>query len=160
MEKMTSLNILIKLRKIIRSINLESKRIEKEYSISIPQLLTLQFLSSQKNYQSSARELKSYLKLNPSTISGIISRLEKKRLIAKLPKFDDKRISHIALTDSGMNLLKNAPTTLFEQLSEELQELDEQKLEELNNSIDFLVRAMNAEDIEAAPILTSEEFNR
>lgn len=157
---MTSLNILIKLRKIIRSINLESKRIEKEYSISIPQLLTLQFLSSQKNYQSSARELKSYLKLNPSTISGIISRLEKKRLIAKLPKFDDKRISHIALTDSGMNLLKNAPTTLFEQLSMELQDLDEQKLEELNNSIDFLVRAMNAEDIEAAPILTSEEFNR
>ena len=55
------LEVLIKLRKIIRSINLESKRIEKKYSISIPQLLALQYLAQQENFQSSASEMRCYL---------------------------------------------------------------------------------------------------
>ena len=33
--------IMISIRKIVRAINLESKRIEKDYGLSIPQLLTL-----------------------------------------------------------------------------------------------------------------------
>ena len=45
-------NIMISIRKIVRAINLESKRIEKDYNLSIPQLLTLKFLeesTSMKN---------------------------------------------------------------------------------------------------------------
>ena len=44
---MQYIEILVKLRKIIRSINLESKKIEKKFGISIPQLMCLQFLSEQ-----------------------------------------------------------------------------------------------------------------
>lgn len=153
------LEVLIKLRKIIRSINLESKRIEKQYSISIPQLLALQYLAQQANFQSSASEMRNYLKLNASTISGIISRLENKGLVAKLPNFSDKRKSQIAITEKGMKLLKNAPTTLFEKLSTELETLSAAQLKSLHLNIDFLVKAMDAEDIDAAPILTSEEFS-
>ena len=41
--------IMISIRKIVRAINLESKRIEKDYSLSIPQLLTLKFLEEKQN---------------------------------------------------------------------------------------------------------------
>jgi len=159
LRAMDYLEVLIKLRKIIRSINLESKRIEKNYSLSIPQLLALQYLQEQEQYQSTASQMKSFLKLNASTISGIISRLEHKNLVAKIPNAQDRRKTQIALTERGMRILKNAPTTLFEKLSTELSNLSVGQIENLQKNIDFLVRAMDAEDIDAAPILTNEEFS-
>lgn len=155
---MPTSEILTKIRQIIRSIHMESKRIEKQYSISIPQLLTLQYLAQQTNYQSSARDLKDHLQLNASTISGILSRLEQKGLIARLPRFKDKRVTYVALTEKGMTLLDKAPTTLFERLSGALEKLPAEDISSLHQHLDFLVTAMDAQDIDASPILTSHEF--
>ena len=45
-------DILIDLRKILRSINLENKKVEKKYSVSTPQIIVLNYLNEQENYQS------------------------------------------------------------------------------------------------------------
>ena len=37
------------IRKIVRAINLESKRVQKDLNISIPQLLTLKYLQCSPN---------------------------------------------------------------------------------------------------------------
>jgi hypothetical protein len=43
--------VMISVRKIVRAINLESKRVEKNLGISIPQLLTLKHLNEQPDYK-------------------------------------------------------------------------------------------------------------
>jgi len=156
---MTFIDILIKLRKIVRSINLESKRVEKEQGVSIPQLLCLQFLAEQEDYKTNASKLKSFLNLNASTISGIIRRLEKKGLIAKLPKAADKRVTLISLTAKGMELLQSAPITFQQKLSEKLQALPPEKLQTIIDGIDILTSIMEVDEIDASPIITSEEFS-
>ncbi|MFT5168019.1 MAG: hypothetical protein ACI8P3_003258 [Saprospiraceae bacterium] len=65
--------ILIRIRQIVRSVNLESKRIEKEYGINIPQLLCLNFLNDQENFEASHTQMKDFFQLNASTVTGIIS---------------------------------------------------------------------------------------
>ena len=45
-------------RKIVRAVNLESKRIEKNFGISIPQLLTLKYLNESPEYRSTMRNLR------------------------------------------------------------------------------------------------------
>ncbi|WP_298265212.1 MarR family transcriptional regulator [uncultured Lutibacter sp.] len=155
---MTFIDILIKLRKIVRSINLESKRVEKEQGVSIPQLLCLQFLAEQEDYKTNASKLKSFLNLNASTISGIIRRLENKGLIAKLPKAADKRVTLISLTAKGMELLQSAPITFQQKLSEKLQALPPEKLQTIIDGIDILTNIMEVDEIDASPIITSEEF--
>ena len=156
---MTFVDILIKLRKIVRSINLESKRVEKEQGVSIPQLLCLKFLAEQEDYKTNAGKLKGFLNLNASTITGIISRLEKKGYVAKLPKPSDKRITLISLTSSGMELLQNAPVTFQQKLSEKLKELPPEKLKIIVEGIDLLTELMEVDELDASPIVTSEEFN-
>ena len=155
---MQYLDILVKLRKIIRSINLESKRIEKAFGISIPQLLVLQFIYDQPDYLSSAKLIKDYLNLNASTVSGIIHRLINKGLIAKLSKTDDKRIQHITLTARGVEVLKNSPTTLQEKLSKRLNMLSPEQIEELTLNIDLLIELLDAEDVEASPLLMIKDI--
>ena len=157
--KMQYLEILIKLRKIIRSINLESKKIQKEFGISIPQLLLLQYLSEQKDYKASAKDIKNYINLNASTVSGIIQRLEEKGLVAKLPNSDDKRGMFITLTAKGADLLKESPTTLQEKLSQRLKKLSPKQIEELYTNIEILTNLMDAEEIDAAPLITQSEFS-
>ncbi len=155
---MEYIEILIKLRKIIRSVNLESKKIEKELGISIPQLLVLQYLSDQNDYRAFAKDIKEYINLNASTVSGIISRLESKSLVAKLPKPNDKRATYIILTAKGADLLYKYPPTLQEKLSKRLKKLTPEKVEELNKNIELLTLIMDVEDMDAAPLLTIEEI--
>lgn len=142
----------------MRSVNLESKRVDKELGVSIPQLLCLQFLAEQDKFRANASKLKGFLNLNASTITGIISRLEKKNLVVKLPKSIDKRITLISLTAKGKELLQNAPITFQQKLSEKLQALPPEKLKTIIEGIDLLAELMEVDEIDALPIITSEEF--
>lgn len=153
---MDTTDILIKIRKIVRSVDIESKKIQKEYGVSIPQVLCLNFLHRSHNYLATQGEIRKFLNLNSSTVSGIINRLEKKGLLARLPKTGDKRVVNIALTSAGDNLLKTIPSLLHEQLSEKLQKLDERKLEQVEKSLDTLVTLLDIEKIEASPLFTLE----
>jgi DNA-binding MarR family transcriptional regulator len=157
---MKYLEILVNLRKIIRSINLESKRIEKQFGVSIPQLMSLQYLSEQEENKATASELKKYLKLNASTMSGIISRLEQKKLIARLANPQDRRATFITLTPKGIELLEDPPTTLQEKLTARLSKLSPERIASLNEHIDLLVQIMDAEELDASPIITTNEIGK
>lgn len=147
-------DVLINLRKIIRSINLESKRIDKQYGISIPQYLCLNFLSNKDDYRATAKEIGGHLNLNASTVSGIVSRLEKKGYLAKLPNHEDKRSVYIYLTALGEKIVGSIPDLLHEKLTKKLKSLSDQDLEELQSSLSLLVSFMQAEDVDASPLLT------
>lgn len=157
MSSIDSTDILVSLRRIIRSINLESKRIQKEHGVSIPQLLCLKHLKDCKDFRASSKDLCSYLQLNASTVTGIIKRLEKKGLLAKLPKTGDKRLTFVVLTSPGAELLDNIPALQHDRLAQRLQLLPGDELENMSTTIDKIVDLMDASGIDASPLLTGEE---
>lgn len=150
-------DVLINIRKIIRSINLESKRIQKEYGISIPQYLCLNFLNSQDEYRATAKEIGLHLNLNASTVSGIISRLEKKGFLAKLPNQKDKRSTYIYLTAIGEKMVNSIPDLLHEKLTQKLKSLSSEDLKNLQDAMSLLVEFMEVEDVDASPMITPGE---
>ncbi len=148
--------ILISIRKIVRSVNLESKRIQKEYGLSIPQYLCLNYLKSQEAYRATAKEIGQHLKLNPSTVTGIIARLELKGYLAKLPNQGDRRSVYIYLTALGEKSILSIPGVLHEKLEKKLKSLPERELVDLQQSLSLLVAFMEVDDLDAAPMLTPE----
>jgi len=155
--RMNTTEILIKIRKIVRSINLESKKIQKEHGVSIPQVLCLSFLNNSRNFQATQNDIRKFLNLNSSTISGIINRLEKKGLVARLPKSGDKRVVNIALTSKGEHIHKKIPPLLHDQLNLKLKKLPVDKLIEVENSLDILVNLLDIEEIEASPVIAMDD---
>ena len=151
---MDTTEILIKIRKIVRSIDIESKKIQKDHGVSIPQVLCLNFLHESPNYQSTQGEIRKFLNLNPSTVSGIINRLEKKGYLARLPKLGDKRVVNIALTSAGDKLLGTIPSLLHEQLAEKLQKLKDEELKKIEVGLNTLVTILDIEKVEASPVIT------
>jgi DNA-binding MarR family transcriptional regulator len=158
-RQMDTQEILIKIRKIVRSIDIESKKIQKEYGVSIPQVLCLSYLRESPNYQATQSEIRKYVNLNSSTVSGIINRLEKKGYLARLPKAGDKRVANIVLTSSGDDLLKTIPPLLHEQLSERLKKLNDDELLKLENGLELLVGLLDIEKVDASPIIMLEIDN-
>lgn len=152
---MDTTEILIKIRKIVRSVDIESKKIQKEHGVSIPQVLCLNFLHDSNNYQATQGEIRKFLNLNSSTVSGIINRLEKKGYLARLPKTGDRRVVNIALTSAGDKLLDTIPSLLHEQLSEKLLQLDGDKLKKLEEGLETLVAILEIEKVNASPLLTT-----
>jgi len=150
--------ILINLRKIVRSVNLESKRIQKEFGVSIPQLLCLHYLATQPSFQSTMTGIASYLNLNLSTVTGIVSRLEKKHLLAKLPKSGDKRITLVSLTATGMKLIDQSPELMHQRLSDKLSGLSEAQLIALKDSLHLLVQSFDLNEEPASPLITIDDL--
>lgn len=138
--------------------NLESKRFEKVYGISILQLLVLQFISEQKDFKASATFIKDYVNLNASTVSGIITRLENKGLVVKIPDTADKRFNSLMLTPKGTAFLKEIPPTLQKKLSSRLKVLLPEQVAELSKNIDLLIEIMGAEEIDASPLIMVKEI--
>lgn len=151
--------IIINIRQIIRALDIENKRIEKQLGLSIPQLLLLNFLKSKADFQSIHSEIKNYLNLNSSTVTGIISRLEKKGLIIKSQGAIDKRVVHIILTAKGLDLLNQSPSLLHNQLIQKLNNLPEDKVQQLHTATELLASILNVDNIDAAPILFSSEIS-
>ncbi|MCW3786466.1 MarR family winged helix-turn-helix transcriptional regulator [Plebeiibacterium sediminum] len=153
---MDTKEILIKIRKIVRSVDIESKKIQKEYGVSIPQVLCLGFLRDAPNYQLTQGEIRNLLNLNSSTVSGIINRLETKGLLARLPKQGDKRVVNITLTSSGDKLLNSIPSLLHEQLTAKLNKLDDKKLQEVEDSLNTLISLLDIEQVDASPLIAMD----
>ncbi|MBN1925841.1 MAG: MarR family transcriptional regulator [Prolixibacteraceae bacterium] len=152
---MDSTDILINIRKIVRSINLESKRIEKDYGVSIPQVLCMDYLRKSAGFQATQGELKAFLNLNSSTVSGIVHRLEKKGLIARLPKTGDKRVINLILTAPGEKLLNKIPPLLHDKLTKRLNTLDENQLIKVEEVLNNLIEFLQIPDEENAPAIIS-----
>ena len=155
---MDSIEILVSIRKIVRSLNLESKGIQKDFGLSITQLLCLGHLENSPGYKSTHKELMNLLSLNSSTVTGIINRLEKRGYVARLPKkTGDKRVTYVILTASGIKLLEETPNVLHDRLAKRLASLSEQDRNLVKKALEIIISAMQIKQIEASPLLTTEE---
>lgn len=149
--------ILIHIRKIVRALNLESRRILKEFGISIPQMLCLQYLSECVDYKATHKNVAEYLKLNSSTVTGIISRLEKKNLVARLPKSGDKRVTFISLTSIGFNLLEKSPGLMHQMLAKKLPQLPVDVLLQIDTSLKVLIDCLDISETDASPLFAIDD---
>jgi DNA-binding MarR family transcriptional regulator len=149
--------ILINLRRIARMINLESKRIQKQHSVSIPQLLSLRHIASMPEGRTTQRELRDYLKLNSSTVTGIIQRLSQKGMLVKLESGPDRRVNHIGITNLGRKVIEESPELLQVELSRKLESMPEETRSVIRDGLDELVRLFELREVEAGPILSAEE---
>ncbi len=154
---MDILNILIKIRKILRSLNLESKGVQKEYGLSITQLLFLGHLMSKKDYRATHKEMMELLSLNSSTITGILQRLQKRGYVARMENDKDRRVRDVVLTASGIKLMENTPNVLHERLSKKLKHLSTEDKNQIDKSLDIIISAMEINDLDASPLLTSDD---
>lgn len=150
-------DILVTLRKIIRAVDLYSKQLIQLCGLTVPQLITLREI--ERFGEVSLSELSNKVSLSNSTVTGIVDRLELKGFISRVRNNTDKRRILIKITDSGKDILEKSPKPFQDAFAIELDKLKEWEKTQLLSSLQRIATMMEAERIEAKPILVSGSLN-
>jgi len=151
------LQILQSLRRIIRAIDIYSRKLKASYQLTAPQLICLLIIVGDGPLNTTSLSKKVFL--NPSTIVGILDRLEARKLIIRNRNEKDRRIVNVSATEEGHQIAQTAPSPLQDNLAESLKKLPELEQATIALSLKRVVDLMEAKQLDASPILATSEFN-
>jgi len=149
--------ILVALRRITRAIDLQSKRLQKTSGLTTSQLLVLQVIEDLGNPTPSS--ISREVVLSQATVTSLIDRLERNGMVSRFKSDSDKRAVHIRLTPLAVEKLKDAPEPLQAGFLREYRKLPEYQKHLLIGSLQQIATMMDAEEIDASPILDTGDLN-
>ena len=144
-------SVLRSIRRIMRAVDIYSRHLRMVCNLTGPQLACLRFIQSES--PSTLSQLADGVSLSPPTVSGIVDRLEDRGLVTRERQRDDKRRVLIALTKTGRSTLQRAPSPLQEQFSHQFRALPNRRQAGLERALRQIVTMMEAEDLDASPLL-------
>ena len=145
--------VLLALRRIIRAIDLRSRYLVTRHGLTGPQLIVLKEVSA--NGGCCVSELTRAIHLSQATATGILDRLEKRRLVRRERSAHDRRRVLSWLTEGGQQLLADAPPLLQEEFTAEFAKLEEWEQTQILSSLQRVVSMMEAKGLDATPILAT-----
>jgi len=150
--------IVAALRRIVRAIDLQSRRIVELCGLTGPQLVLLR--EAARLGGASVSALARAVNLSQPTVSGILERLEKRGLVRRDRSEQDRRSLLVSVTHEGARTLREAPSLLQDRFLDELARLEDWERTQMLSILQRLAGLMDAESIDAAPLLESGAIDR
>lgn len=147
--------VLTALRRIIRAIDLHSRQLTKETSLTGPQLMLMRAIAEHPG--DTTRSIAKVVNLSQATVTSIIDRLEAKGLVFRQRSTLDKRKVELTLTDQGKEAVSTAPALLQNAFIKQFEELALWEQTLILSSLQRVASMMDAEGIDASPMLTLEQ---
>lgn len=151
-------DVLIALRRIIRATDLYSRKLSKVAGLTAPQLLIMHAIAARG--EMTMGEIATEVSLSQATITTILDRLEKRELLLRERGSTDKRRVYARLTEKGRDLLAQAPAPLQDEFLERFEKLDDWEQSLILSSLQRVAAMMNADDIDASPVLDVGAMDR
>ncbi len=149
MEKYDEL--LVSLRRVIRAIDLYSKKLSKETGLTSPQLIVMQEIQATDGI--TLKQIADNINLSSATVTSILDRLESREYVTRIRSTVDKRKVHLHLTDKGKEILAAAPKPLQDHFITRFESLDEWEQSQLVATMQRIAKMMDADDLDASPLL-------
>jgi DNA-binding MarR family transcriptional regulator len=150
--------VLVALRRVIRATDLHSKHLSKTTGLTSPQILLLHTI--REKGEVTIGEIAQDMSLSQATVTTIIDRLEKRKLVFRERSTADKRKVHAYLTDEGHEILKTAPVPLQDQFAKHFADLQEWEKTMIISSLQRVAHMMDAQHIDASPVLDIGTLDR
>lgn len=149
--------VIAALRRITRAIDLHSRLLLKKSGLTSPQLAALHAVRrlGPVTVGAVAREVH----LGHATVTGILTRIEERGLVVRTRGSNDRRSVLVELTDEGHKVLEEAPSPLQDRFRRELSRLHKWERTMILATLQRIAAMMDAEGIEAAPVLVSGMAN-
>jgi DNA-binding MarR family transcriptional regulator len=143
--------ILSAIRRIIRAVDIHSRKLHSEFAITTPQMICIYELM--RNDGITLSQLSKAVNIGNSTVNGIVDRLELKGLLTRQRSLKDRRKVLLHLTEAGRDITRQAPSLLQDKLSDALQNLPELEQVTIAMSLERVVALMEAEHLDTSPNL-------
>lgn len=142
------LQVLQKFRLIFRSVKQHFRWVEERCGVSGAQLWAMFELAQCPGLRVS--DIARALSIHQSTASNMLDKLERRGLIERRREGTDRRVVSVFLTGTGRSVIDAAPGPARGVLTEALGKLPGATLQNLETSLDTLIREMKVTDQEGA----------
>ncbi|QEP44798.1 MarR family transcriptional regulator [Ectothiorhodospiraceae bacterium BW-2] len=147
--------VLVALRQIIRAIDLNSKKLERESGLTGPQLVVLHAIGESEDSSISAGEVARRVSLSQATVTSILDRMERKGVVRRRRSESDRRKVYLSLTEQGAVALQQAPQLMQQSFIEAFSRLEQWEQSLLLSSLQRVASMMDANELDAAPLIDS-----
>ena len=144
------------LRRVVQVVHGYSKRAEHVAGLTGPQLWAIKVLAESAPIMVSDLARRMYL--HPSTVIGILDRLETRGLVTRTRSKEDRRVVTVGLTRSGKGTIKRVPVVAQGLLLKGLEELSDHDLKVISEGLGLLVNILGAQRM-PPQLLFSDEMN-
>ena len=149
-------DVLDNLRRVFKVVHRYSKRAEKVGGMTGPQVWAMKVLAESAPIR--VTDLARRMYLHPSTVVGILDRLEQQTLVTRTRSKKDHRVVTISLTAKGRETVAKVPQIAQGLLLKGLKELSDKDLQTTSEGLRRLVDILGVEGM-PPPLLLSPEVN-
>jgi DNA-binding MarR family transcriptional regulator len=143
--------IVAAIRRIMRAVDLHSRRLADGHGLTGPQLATLQAVD--RLGECSTGALARAVHLSGPTVTGILDRLKRMGLVDRFRSGTDRRSVTVRLTADGKVILEAAPSLLQDRFRQELVRLEQWEQTTILATLQRIAAMMDAEALDASPLL-------
>jgi len=145
--------VLVSLRRIIRATDLHSRKLGKQTGLTTPQLVIIQAIGNLK--EPTVSDIAKAVSLSLATVTTILNRLESNDLVHRTRSKVDRRRVIVTLTEAGENMRSQAPKPLQDRFVDRFSKLESWEQHQIVAALERVATMMDAEDLDAAPLLLS-----
>ena len=149
-------DVLDNLRRVFKVVHRYSKRAEKIGGLTGPQVWAMKVLAESAPIR--VTDLARRMYLHPSTVVGILDRLEQHAQVTRTRSRKDHRVVTVSLTAKGRETVSKVPQIAQGLLLNGLKELSEEDLQTTSEGLRRLVAILGVEEM-PPPLLLSPEVN-
>ena len=148
-------HVLVSLRRIIRATDLYSRKLGKRTGLTTPQLVVIQAIGALRD--PTVSDVAKAVSLSLATVTTILNRLEANGLVHRERSAVDRRRVIVTLTEKGEELGASAPKPLQDSFVDRFVRLESWEQHQIVAALGRVATMMDAEELDAAPILLSGE---
>jgi DNA-binding MarR family transcriptional regulator len=134
------------LHHIFKVVDTFSRRTLAEFGVSGPQIWALRTIEAAGSL--TMGELAEALFLHMSTVTGIVDRLEGRRLVLRERFGEDRRVVHLRVTARGRSVIDRTPEPPRSLIAKGLQDLQPRELGRMRYAVARLAQIMRADRLE------------
>ena len=146
-------DVLISLRRIMRAVDLQSRQLVRSHGLTGPQTYILKTMMQMG--ETTIGQLAERVNLSKPTVTDILNRLEKNKLVRRVRSITDKRCVYVTVTDLAREKLISSPPLLQEAFAQQFNWLKKWEQFQIISSLHKIAEMMDVRDLDAAPILSS-----
>jgi len=143
--------IVASIRRIIRAVDVHSRALVEEFGLTGPQLAVLR--EAARLGAVTVTPLARAVHLSQPTVTGILDRLERRRLVERLRDTRDRRSVMVSVTMAGQSLLNRTPSLLQDRFRRQLAKLAEWERTHILATLQRIASMMEADSLDASPVL-------
>ena len=117
------------LKKTVQTYDLYQEKILKIHDLTPSQFVVLYKLHQASHSPLVLGDLAAILSITQGTLTGLVKRLEIKKLVQRIPQENDRRKVVLALTPTGETIAQNLINLYFTQQSQDLNDMDSAELD-------------------------------